>query len=90
VATGALRGAGDTRTPMICSVFIYWVIGLPLGYFLCFRLGWGATGFWVGFCVALILIGSTLLFFWRRREKTFLSVEQALQASSQPLNSALQ
>jgi len=82
VATGALRGAGDTRTPMICSVLIYWMIGLPLGYFLCFRIGWGATGFWVGFCVALILIGSTLLFFWRRREKTFLSAEQALQASS--------
>ena len=82
MATGALRGAGDTRTPMICSVVIYWAIGLPLGYFLCFRLGWGATGFWVGLCAALILIGSTLLFFWRRREKMFLSAEQALQISS--------
>ena len=31
VATGALRGAGDTRTPMICHLFFYWVVGLPLG-----------------------------------------------------------
>ena len=33
VATGALRGAGDTRTPMICSVAFYWLIGLPWATF---------------------------------------------------------
>ena len=37
VATGALRGAGDTRTPMLCHFAGYWVIGLPLGAVLCFR-----------------------------------------------------
>src|SRR5216683_126019 len=36
VATGALRGAGDTRTPMFCHLLGYWAIGLPLGYVLCF------------------------------------------------------
>jgi MATE family multidrug resistance protein len=71
VATGALRGAGDTHTPMICSVSLYWLVGLPLGAYLCFRLGWGAAGLWTGLCVALILIGSTLLYFWRRRERSF-------------------
>ena len=67
VATGALRGAGDTRTPMLCHAAMYWLIGLPLGYFLCFRKGWGARGLWVGLCVALILIGITLLGVWKRR-----------------------
>ncbi len=67
VATGALRGLGDTRTPMICHLVAYWFIGLPLGYFLCFRLGWGAAGLWIGLCVGLILIGSVLLFAWHRR-----------------------
>jgi MATE family multidrug resistance protein len=71
VATGALRGTGDTRTPMIWSVGFYWLVGLPVGYFLCFRLGWGAPGVWIGLCVALILIGSTLLFSWYRKEKAF-------------------
>jgi MATE family multidrug resistance protein len=71
VATGALRGAGDTRTPMICSASLYWLVGLPLGVFLCFHLGWGAAGLWTGLCVALILIGSTLLYVWRRRERFF-------------------
>jgi MATE family multidrug resistance protein len=73
VATAALRGAGDTRTPMICSVAFYWLVGLPLGYLLCFRIGLGAEGLWIGLCVALILIGSTLLYLWRRKEQSFIS-----------------
>ena len=71
VATGALRGAGDTRTPMICSASLYWLLGLPLGAYLCFVRGWGTRGLWTGLCVALILIGSALLYFWRRRERDF-------------------
>jgi MATE family multidrug resistance protein len=71
VATGALRGAGDTRTPMLCHLILYWGIGLPLGAYLCFRLRWGAPGLWTGLCVALILIGCALLYFWRRKERSF-------------------
>ena len=71
VATGALRGTGDTRTPMIWSVGFYWLVGLPVGYLLGIQLGWGAAGVWVGLCVALILIGSTLLYTWYRKEKAF-------------------
>jgi MATE family multidrug resistance protein len=75
VATGALRGAGDTRTPMICHLVFYWLLGLPLGYYLCFRAGWGAPGMWTGLCLALILIGIALLYFWRRKERTFAAAE---------------
>jgi MATE family multidrug resistance protein len=67
VATGALRGAGDTRTPMLCHFTAYWIIGLPLGAWLCFHRGWGAFGLWAGLSLALILIGIVLLFAWRRR-----------------------
>ena len=66
VATGALRGAGDTRTPMFCHFTGYWVIGLPLGAWLCFSRGWGAFGLWSGLSLALILIGIVLLLAWRR------------------------
>jgi multidrug resistance protein, MATE family len=66
VATGALRGAGDTRTPMLCHFTAYWVIGLPLGAWLCFRRGWGALGLWIGLSMALILIGIVLLMVWRK------------------------
>jgi multidrug resistance protein, MATE family len=73
VATGALRGAGDTRTAMLCHMIYYWALGLPVGAYLCFKGGFGAAGLWAGLSLALILIGSTLLYFWRRKERSFTS-----------------
>jgi len=67
VATGALRGAGDTKTPMLANFIAYWLIGIPAGYVLCFRLGWGALGVWIGLCGGLMIIGSALLLAWHRR-----------------------
>jgi MATE family multidrug resistance protein len=77
VATGALRGAGDTRTPMLCHFTAYWIIGLPLGAWLCFRRGWGAFGLWAGLSLALILIGIVLLFAWRHMVKKLMLRTQA-------------
>jgi MATE family multidrug resistance protein len=70
VATGALRGWGDTRTPMLAHLVGYWVLGLPVAYVLCFPLRWGASGIWVGLVVALILIGSALMLSWVRTVRT--------------------
>jgi multidrug resistance protein, MATE family len=66
VATGALRGAGDTRTPMFCHFIGYWIIGLPVGAWLCFHAGLGARGLWMGLSFGLILIGIVLVWVWRR------------------------
>jgi len=68
VATGALRGSGDTKTPMLANFVAYWLIGLPVGYVLCFKLGWGAVGVWIGLCGGLVMIGSALLLTWHRRK----------------------
>ena len=65
VATGALRGAGNTRTPVLANLIGYWVVGLPLGVLLCFRWHLGAPGMWMGLCLALIMIGSVLVLVWR-------------------------
>ena len=67
VATGALRGAGETRTPLLANLFGHWVIGLPIGYFLGLRLGWGASGVWIGLCVGLTLVGAYLAWVWSVR-----------------------
>ena len=75
VATGALRGAGDTRTPMLCHFTAYWIIGLPLGAWLCFRRGWGALGLWIGLSLALILIGIVLLVVWRRKVRHLIELD---------------
>ena len=66
VATGALRGLGDTRTPALAHLAGYWIIGMPVAYVLCFTYGWGVTGIWVGLTSALILIGLILLAAWHR------------------------
>ena len=65
IAGGALRGAGNTVTPMLWNLIAYWFIGLPLGIWLCFRLHWGAVGLWDGLCLSLILIGTGLVATWR-------------------------
>ncbi|HZD50382.1 MAG TPA: MATE family efflux transporter [Silvibacterium sp.] len=65
VATGALRGLGETRFPMLINFAGYWLFGLPLGALMCFRLGWGLSGLWIGLTVALIVIASLLLRRWQ-------------------------
>jgi MATE family multidrug resistance protein len=66
VATGALRGLGDTRTPAIAHFAGYWIFGMPVAYALCFHYGWGVRGIWTGLTVALVLIGAVLILMWRR------------------------
>jgi MATE family multidrug resistance protein len=71
VATGALRGMGDSHTAAIVNLIAYWFIGIPAGWVLCFNYGWGARGVWAGLCIGLVLIGSTLLWTWHRKTRTF-------------------
>jgi MATE family multidrug resistance protein len=67
VATGALRGLGDTRTPMIWNLAGHWLGGLPVGWALCFRAGLGVAGLWVGLSIGLTLVGAALVVVWHRR-----------------------
>ncbi len=64
VCTGALRGLGETRAPMIANFIGYWILGLPLGMILCFVLKWGIYGMWIGLTLALIVISAILLRGW--------------------------
>lgn len=69
VATGVLRGLGDTRTPMIMNVVGHWLFGLPIGYALCFVFGWGVPGLWVGLSIGLVFVAITLTAVWVRRTR---------------------
>jgi MATE family multidrug resistance protein len=71
VATGVLRGLGDTRSPMLWNLGGHWFIGLPLGYTLCFVAGLGAVGLWWGLSVGLMICGVALLIVWSRRVAVF-------------------
>ena len=54
VATGALRGISETRTPM-APTSSEPVLGFPAGYPLCFPLGWGVSGLWIGLSIGLVV-----------------------------------
>ncbi|MDO8678814.1 MAG: MATE family efflux transporter [Acidobacteriota bacterium] len=64
VITGTLRGIGDTRTPMVVNLAAHWLLGLPVSYTLCFVLGWGVWGLWIGLSLGLIVTGVILLYVW--------------------------
>jgi MATE family multidrug resistance protein len=67
VATGVLRGLGDTRSPVLWNLAGHWLIGLPLGYTLCFAAGLDVIGLWWGLSTGLIICGIGLLAVWTRR-----------------------
>jgi len=69
VATGALRGLGETRLPVLANFVGYWLLGLPLGLTLCFVLGWGIYGLWIGLTLALIVISALLLRKWQTKSR---------------------
>lgn len=81
VSTGALRGLGQTRLPMLANLVGYWFFGLPLGYTLCFVVGWGVWGLWLGLTLALIAIAVVLLAKWAKESRRL-----AMRAMSPPIN----
>jgi multidrug resistance protein, MATE family len=56
-----LRGAADTRVPMIVAGIGYWLVGLPIALWLAFRAGLGALGVWIGLSAGLAAVALILL-----------------------------
>lgn len=69
VATGVLRGLGETRMPMIMNVVGHWMFGLPAGYALCFTFGWEVAGLWIGLSIGLVFVAITLTAVWAQRTR---------------------
>ena len=50
-AAGALRGAGDTRWPLLVSFAGLWLVRLPVAWFAGVVLGFGMFGVWAGYMI---------------------------------------
>lgn len=47
VLVQAFNGAGDTKTPTVINIFVFWIFQIPFAYFLAVTLNWGPAGvFW--------------------------------------------
>jgi len=70
VGCGVLRGAADVRVAMIINAVGYWVIGLPIGWWLAFRLELGPRGLWwgltLGLAVVAVLVVARIVLRFRR------------------------
>jgi MATE family multidrug resistance protein len=73
VATGVLRGTGDTRTAMLANLAGHWLLGLPIGYALCFWFGAGVVGLWIGLCTGLVIVSIVLIAVWSMRTREMLA-----------------
>ena len=55
-----LRGAADTRTPMMIAGVGYWGIGMPIAWLLGFRTSLGPVGVWIGLSAGLAAVAVLL------------------------------
>jgi MATE family multidrug resistance protein len=69
VGAGMLRGLHDTKVPMAYAAMGYWVIGLTVGVWLAFGLGWKGVGIWTGLATGLAIVAGLMIARWLRRER---------------------
>ena len=50
VMVNALRASGDAKFPFFSGLIFMMGVSLPVGYALCFYVGLGIVGVWLGFC----------------------------------------
>jgi MATE family multidrug resistance protein len=76
VGAGVLRGAGDTRAPLLVMLASYWLVGVPVSAYLGFATSLRARGLWWGFVVSLAAVA---LFLFLRIRRVFARGVQRLE-----------
>jgi Na+-driven multidrug efflux pump len=71
VVTQAFNGAGDTKTPTFINIVAFWVLQIPLAYFIAKNLKMNTTGVYIAICIAegFLAIISIIIFkkgYWKK------------------------
>ncbi|KAJ1926293.1 ethionine resistance protein [Tieghemiomyces parasiticus] len=68
VLAGILRGQGRQKLGAILTFPSYYILAIPLGLVLGFRVGWGIYGVWAGLCAGISTIFASQLYFVLRSD----------------------
>lgn len=66
VAMQSFNGAGDTRTPTLINLFVFWLIQIPLAWLLSHYTGLGPTGVFVTLTLGFSIFAVTSVVLFRR------------------------
>lgn len=66
VSVQAFNGAGDTKTPTQINLVFFWLIQIPLCYFLALYLGWEQSGVFWGVFISETSVGLFTLWLFSR------------------------
>jgi putative MATE family efflux protein len=66
VMAQAFNGAGDTRTPTLINLCCYWLLQIPLAYWLAIHQGWGPRGVFSAVPAAEVVLAALSLLLFRR------------------------
>ncbi|MDZ4700935.1 MAG: MATE family efflux transporter [Rhodothermales bacterium] len=66
VIVSSFNGAGDTRTPTWINVVSYWMLQLPIAYFLSHNAGMGPRGAFIAIAVAQAALAGIAILLFRR------------------------
>jgi len=76
-AAGALRGYKDTRAPMVYTIISFWLVGMPLGYYLTFNAGMGPAGMWIGMIAGLSFAAVLMLARFQRSSLRLIALHRS-------------
>ncbi len=69
ILIGAARGLLDTKFPMLISLLVIWLIGIPLSYLLAFNLHFGVPGIFLGSAIGMLIGALVMLYRWHALTK---------------------
>ena len=79
VGLGCLRGLSDVKVPTLLTLFAYWVIAIPLGYWLGISQNMGLNGTWFGLFIGLTISAICMLlrfYLIARKFKIFIDINE--------------
>jgi len=66
VLTQAFNGAGDTWTPTIINLFVFWLFEIPLAWWLATHAGFGPRGVFIALTVSYSMLALVSAVIFRR------------------------